>query len=186
MFVCYLVVSNTLSSVIEKSLTLFCLCENILFIEKTHIRKTLELWSISFCHRSKIFSFMSQVVYGMLLIVYLHEKIRSVMAMVKAYQDVGVLQADGRLMVNGSLVRSKAPRRVAFKFLDDSTAELVSDTPGISTERREKLAAIRHALNNAAEAENELGDSDWDELTNIRSRTNAGCFFNVAAPPREV
>ena len=96
------------------------------------------------------------------------------MAMAEAYQ--GVLQADGRLMVNGSLVKSKAPRRVVFNFLDDTET---ADVAYADTDRLNKLAVIRKAISSAAEAENELTDADWDELTNIRARTNAGLSRRV-------
>jgi hypothetical protein len=88
------------------------------------------------------------------------------MAMAKAHQ--GLLLEDGRLMFNGSLVKSRAPRLIAFNFLDDNEVE---DT---KTHRQKQLAAIRKAISNAAEAEGELTDADWDELATIRLRTNAG------------
>ncbi len=39
--------------------------------------------------------------------------------------------------------------------------------------RRQKISAVRSFLSDASAHENELTDSDWNEMANLRSKTNA-------------
>jgi hypothetical protein len=97
------------------------------------------------------------------------------MAMAEAYQ--GVLQADGRLMVNGSPVKSKAPRRVVFNFLDDTEATTADDA-----EHNRQVTTVKKFLADISELKDEddtMTDADWDELANIRARTNVGLSRRV-------
>ena len=43
---------------------------------------------------------------------------------------------------------------------------------GIEDDRKERVATIKSILAEAAEAENELTDNDWDDMANLRTYTN--------------
>ncbi|MCL1878805.1 MAG: hypothetical protein FWF80_08095 [Defluviitaleaceae bacterium] len=88
------------------------------------------------------------------------------MATVQAYQ--GYFQADGRFVADGSMFKLPTMRRVIVNVLSD---EIIN--PDISA-YGEKLARLRKVLDAARSAEGEIADSDWNELENIRERTNGG------------
>jgi len=80
--------------------------------------------------------------------------------MVEAYQ--GVLQADGRLMVNGSLVKLKTPRRVAFNFLDSDVVKTETKAQKQNRSLNQFFAAL-----DAVEGE-DITDNDLANLESSR------------------
>jgi len=88
------------------------------------------------------------------------------MATVQAYQ--GYFQADGRFVADSPMFKLPAMRRVIVNVLSD---EIV--IPAVS-DNGDKLARLRKVLDTARGVEGELADSDWNELENIRKRTNNG------------
>ena len=66
-------------------------------------------------------------------------------------------------------VRLPTRRRVIINILEDEIRDVVTS---LDTPRRRNIESIMQAINNAATVEDDLSDEDWNELENIRARTN--------------
>ena len=93
--------------------------------------------------------------------------------MVKTYK--AYVSEDGHLTAYGATIKLPTACRITVDVPDDETAA----TQAHVDNRQKRLAAIREAINNAAAAENELTDAEWEELANIREQTNAGLARNI-------
>ena len=47
------------------------------------------------------------------------------------------------------------------------------------TDSEQRIARFRKAMQEASEAEYDMADADWDELENVRRKTNAGMSRSV-------
>jgi len=94
--------------------------------------------------------------------------------MMQAYQ--GYFLEDGHFMVDNMPIRLPIKRRIIINVLEDEMEDVVTN---LGIERRKNIEAVMKAINNAAEAEDELSEDDWNELTNIRAKTNAGMARQV-------
>ena len=90
--------------------------------------------------------------------------------MMQTYQ--GHFLDDGRFFADGLFVKLPTKKRAIIKFLDDDVAVVDAD-------RQKKIVAFDTFINDAREAEGELTDADWDELINLRAKTNAGLSRKV-------
>ena len=94
------------------------------------------------------------------------------MKMIETYQ--GYFKEDGRFVSNGLLVKIPAKRRAIVNILEDEMTETGEAVSG-KGEHQQKVLDIKQILADALKAENSgLTDTDWDELVNLRFRTNAG------------
>ena len=91
--------------------------------------------------------------------------------MVQTYQ--GYFQDDGRFIPDGISVKVPTRRRAIVNVLD----EVVKDDTGVSQKEREiqsRVARIDLILSAALDAEDEMTEEEWDEMLNLRAKTNAG------------
>ena len=97
---------------------------------------------------------------------------------VKTYQ--GYFLEDGRLMMNGSPIKLPTKCRVIVNVLEDEMEE-VGATANVALHKRQAAAVVRF-LTSVAELKDEddvMTDADWEELANLRARTNAGLARSV-------
>jgi hypothetical protein len=95
------------------------------------------------------------------------------MEMIQTYQ--GHFLEDGRFIADGRPVKLPTKRRIIISVLDDETVE---SGVAVNTEARQRqAAAVKKFITDIAalgDEDNVMTDADWDELANLRSRTNAG------------
>ena len=95
------------------------------------------------------------------------------MEMIQTYQ--GYFQDDGRFIADGILVKLPAKRRAIVNIIDDEAT--APDVAADEKKHRRQAATVKKFLADVAAIKNEdnvMTDADWDELANIRSRTNNG------------
>jgi len=85
--------------------------------------------------------------------------------MMQAYQ--GYIDDNGVFVADNPSIRLPTKLRAVVSIFYDEPVESVDN-------RKSRLDAIKQALHDAAESENDLTDADWDELASIRVQTNAG------------
>jgi len=96
--------------------------------------------------------------------------------MVQTFQ--GYLQEDGRFIPDGVSVKVPPRRRAIVNILD----EIVEDDTDASQKERDfqdRVDRIDSILAAASDAEDEMTDEEWDEMLNLRARTNAGLSRTV-------
>ena len=93
--------------------------------------------------------------------------------MVQTYQ--GYFVEDGCFISDGSQVKFPSRRWAIVNILDDEVVDSDrGDIDKVEESTQSKLEIIRRILAEAKAAEDELTDEDWEELENIREKTNAG------------
>ena len=94
------------------------------------------------------------------------------MAMIQAYQ--GYFESDGRFVADSPSVKLPTMRRAVVNIFYNEPIE--STTPL----RQQRAARLRKVIQDAHAVENDgMTDADWDELTTIRDKTNAGMSRTV-------
>ena len=91
--------------------------------------------------------------------------------MVQTYQ--GYFQDDGRFIPDGVSVKVPTRRRAIVNVLD----EIVEDDIDVSQKERDikdRVDRIDLILAAALDAEDEMTEEEWDEMLNLRAKTNAG------------
>ena len=91
--------------------------------------------------------------------------------MVQTFQ--GYFLDDGRFIPDGVSVKVPTRRRTIVNVLDESIEENteISQTDIIIQERVSRIDLILAA---ALDAKDEMTEDEWDEMLNLRARTNAG------------
>ncbi len=90
------------------------------------------------------------------------------MELIQTYQ--GYFAEDGRFIPDSLLAKIPIRRRAIVNVLDDEIVQPRQQT---------KTATIKGIIARALKAEDTLADSDWDEIANSRSATNAGMSRTV-------
>jgi hypothetical protein len=90
--------------------------------------------------------------------------------MIQTYQ--GYFGDDGRFVPDGIVMKIPVGRRAIVNILDDEVVK-----PKKQTVNQQQAAAVKKFLSDIAaisDEDNVLTDTDWDEMANLRSQTNAG------------
>jgi DNA-directed RNA polymerase beta subunit len=91
----------------------------------------------------------------------------AIVSMIQTYQ--GYFRNDGYFVADSPSVKLPTMRRVIVNILDDEHVEPAKNTS------QQRAARLHKVLQDALAIENdELTGDDWDELANIRVKTNAG------------
>ena len=89
--------------------------------------------------------------------------------MIQTYQ--GYFLEDGRFIPDSLLAKIPVKRRAIVNILDD---EVIEQT------RPNKVDDIKKILAAAQASEDGLTNADWNEMNNLRSRTNTGLSRTVS------
>ena len=90
--------------------------------------------------------------------------------MIQTYQ--GYFGDDGRFVSDSIVINIPTRRRAIVNIFDEEVVE-----PKKKTVNERQAAAVNKFLTDIAaisDDDNVLTDADWDELSNLRSKTNAG------------
>ena len=91
--------------------------------------------------------------------------------MIQTYQ--GQFLDDVSFFVEGKLVKLPTKKQIIINVLDDE-APNQENVYNIKPEHK-RVTTIKKLLDEARKKENDtLTDDDWDEMANIRAKTNAG------------
>lgn len=98
--------------------------------------------------------------------------------MVQTYQ--GYFTEDGRFIPNGTPVKLPTRRRAIVNILDEDIEDMANaDASKSDSDAQDRVERIEMILAAALEAKDELTDEDWDEMLNLRAKTNAGLSRTV-------
>ena len=90
--------------------------------------------------------------------------------MVQTYQ--GYFTEDGRFVPDGISVKLPTRRRAIVNVLDEEVKANADDSQ--SDNNQGIVERIEMILAAALDAKDDLTDDEWDEMLNLRSKTNAG------------
>ena len=94
--------------------------------------------------------------------------------MTKTYK--AYISEDGHLTTHDALLSLPTTSQIIINVPDD----VAETTAHNETDSKETLADFDQFISDALETDDELTDAEWDELSGIRQRTNAGLSREIA------